>query len=140
MPSATTRDIARQFGISKDVVQRHRTSHLGPALVRIAAAREDLGAETILDQLADLQARTLSALARVEADAEGRPADVGRLVREVRENALATARLCGVLKSDGRVSTIVDNRQQIAISVFGSLTTDELRSLVRLAPPAEVPV
>jgi hypothetical protein len=147
MFTATTRAVALQFGLSKDSVQRHRATHLADALkaarasrerestaiVRAEVDRETVSAESILDQLADLQARTLAALDRAEHDDDSRPADVARIVREVRENALAAARLCGLLK-EGRGQTI-DNRQQIAISVFGEISTDELRQLARLVPP-----
>jgi hypothetical protein len=149
MSTATVRDVARQFGLSKDTVQRHRTLHLALALkaarasrerestaiARVAVEREIVSAETILDQLADLQARTLAALDRAESDEDSRPTDIARIVREVRENALATARLCGLLK-DGHGATI-DNRVQIQINEFKPYSTDELRAVVRRElPPA----
>lgn len=109
------RSIAKQHGLKPNAIMRHRDAHLGPRLARTQAAREardEATASSVLDQMADLQERTLAALERAEK-AKAKPSEIARVVREVRENALATARLTGLLK-DGSVVN-VDARTQVAI-------------------------
>lgn len=69
------RDIARQFAASKDSVARHRSICMREELAASQEAREELHAINVAEQLAELNAKTLTileearaAVARIERD------------------------------------------------------------------------
>lgn len=61
----TLRDIARQFALSKDALYRHK-DHIPPPTIQAAAAADVAHADNLLDQVKQLQAKTLSILAKAE--------------------------------------------------------------------------
>lgn len=125
---ATLRDVARRFGPSKDALARHKAAHIQPSVIRAAEKRGDLRAEHLVEQLRDLQDRTLVQLDRAERE-KAKPAEVARVVKECRENLATMGKLLGAFPTGP--GTLIDNRTQI-LNLEG-LTIDELRSLASLA-------
>jgi len=94
--NATVRDIARRHSVSKDAVHRHKQSHLPRALVQASQAAEVVHGDNLLNQMRDLNARTLTILARAEHTGELRTALAA--IGEVRRNLELLARLMGELE------------------------------------------
>lgn len=69
----SNRAIACQFGVGRMAVQRHR-EHVPQLLVRAAEAKEVAEADTLLDRIESLQARTLAILEAAEQSLEYRTA------------------------------------------------------------------
>ena len=124
------RIVSERFGLSKSSIHRHRTNCMGPAIARVAASREDTSAASILDRMASLQTRTLRLLDAAEAQG-AKPVEAVRIVREVRENELALARLTGLLREG---STTI-HAQSMQIASFDALSVEELRALAQLGTP-----
>src|SRR5579863_4575342 len=101
------RAISNRFGMSAASVLRHKGSHLRPAVARAAEKREEMRPEGLLDQLRDLQSRSLALLTRAELE-KAKPADVARCIKEVRENVELMAKLTGAIGP----GTLIDNRTQ----------------------------
>src|SRR5690348_11134922 len=95
--SGSKRAIAARYGISKDALLRHIKEHVDPKIEVLAVRQESLGLEAIIRQVADIQAKMQAAYERAES-ADAKPADLAKIGREIRENALALARLAGLLK------------------------------------------
>src|SRR6266545_2933433 len=100
---ASLRDIAGQHGVSKSAVGRHKESCVPATLVQAREAAEVAHADSLLDQVKDLQASTLAQLERAEAEGDGRL--VLAAVREARENIALLGKLLGEL----------DDRPQIVV-------------------------
>jgi predicted transcriptional regulator len=83
--SASYRDIAERFALSKTAVSRHVTGGHISALIALAAdAERSAQADTLLDRVEDLQARTLAIL---EASEETREHGTAlSAIREARRN------------------------------------------------------
>jgi DNA-binding transcriptional ArsR family regulator len=65
--SASYRDIARRFSVSKDAVSRHVSSgHLSELVALAADAERAAQADILLDRIEALQQRTEQALAKAE--------------------------------------------------------------------------
>ncbi len=61
------RDIARQFGVSKDAAVRHHDEHLPAALIRARQADETAAADDLLGQVRDLRRHALDILTATKA-------------------------------------------------------------------------
>ena len=61
------RDIARQFGVSKDAAVRHHDEHLPATLIRARQADEMVAADDLLGQVRDLRGHALDILAATKA-------------------------------------------------------------------------
>jgi hypothetical protein len=83
--SASYRDIAERFALSKTAVSRHVTGgHISELLSLAADAERSAQADTLLDRIEDLQARTLAIL---EASEETREHGTAlSAIREARRN------------------------------------------------------
>jgi hypothetical protein len=79
----SNRAMARQFGLSKDAVRRHR-QHIPEILAQASRAEEVAKADSLLDRLEDLQSRTEAILSRVEGT-DNYSAMLGA-IREMRSN------------------------------------------------------
>jgi hypothetical protein len=65
--SLSYRDIARQFGVSKDAISRHVSEgHISELLTLAADAQRAAQADTLLDRIEALQRRVEAFLSRVE--------------------------------------------------------------------------
>ncbi len=83
------------FGVSESAIRRHKANHLPAKLVLAQEAQEVAEAGDLLDQVQDLQARTLAILEAAEREREHRTA-LGA-IREARSNLELLAKLLGQL-------------------------------------------
>jgi hypothetical protein len=103
--SATLRDIAEQFGLSKSTIFRHRTDHLPVHLARARDAAEVASADDLLRELGALRAKAVSLLIAAERAGDLRSALAG--VREARGCLELLARLLGELRDGPEVTITV---------------------------------
>ena len=70
--SDSYRDIARQFGLSKDALARHKESHMPELLLKSQEVKETLQADNLLDQIVyyESEARRFKGLAESQGDLE----------------------------------------------------------------------
>ena len=113
--SDSYRDIARQFGLSKDALARHKESHIPKELLKSNDIQEIAKADALLVQLGEVREKTLSLLDKAEKAADTRVygAPVAYL-REVREQIKLLAELEGRLASQPQI-TIVSSPQWIEL-------------------------
>lgn len=113
--SDSYRAIARQFGLSKDALARHKESHIPKELLKSNDIQEIAKADALLVQLGEVREKTLSLLDKAEKAADTRVygAPVAYL-REVREQIKLLAELEGRLASQPQI-TIVSSPQWIEL-------------------------
>ena len=133
LPISSERIVANQFGVTKASLHRHKVAHLRPSVARVAERREELSAQALVEKLVGYldDAEHGIEVAKNAGDLQG----LARCLKEARETAVYIGKTIG-LWTDQR-STFIDARRQTVN--IGNLTTDELRSLARLAsnePPA----
>jgi len=118
-------DIAGEFHVHEASIQRHRVSHLSPALVAVQARREERRSVKLVDRLD----RVVTAVEKLvhAAEADGSSAKMLAAAREFRSGVELLARLTGEL----------DERPQIvAVNVMASTEVAQMASalLAALAP------
>ncbi len=91
------RDIARQFGISKDALTRHAASHLPAAVLATRDGEEQERAATLHERLELLYAKATTILA--QAEAEGRHNVSLLAIKELRGILEFAAKLAGAMAS-----------------------------------------
>ncbi len=96
---------ARYSSLSRAAIQRHGENHLPAKLVMAQAAEEVAQADTLLDQVRDLQRRALDILNKAEEAGELRTA-LGA-IREARGNLELLAKLLGELDERPSVNVLV---------------------------------
>lgn len=99
------RTLKEQYGISLAAINRHRASHLPERLVKAVEAAEVASADTLLDQVRDLQTRALRILEQAEASGDLRTAIAA--IREARGNLELLARMLGELQESQTVNILV---------------------------------
>jgi hypothetical protein len=87
--------LVAEYRVSKDALSRHKANHLPAKLVMAQAAEEVAQADDLLDQVRDLQARTLAILEAAESTRQHRTALSA--IREARSNLELLAKLLGEL-------------------------------------------
>jgi hypothetical protein len=92
---ASNRSVASLYDASEASVRRHKSNHLPTKLVMAKAAEEVAEADDLLEQVRDLQARTLSILEAAEGSNQHRTALSA--IREARSNLELLAKLVGEL-------------------------------------------
>jgi hypothetical protein len=117
--------IAAEYGVNEAAVQRHRKVHLSPALVAVAARREERRAVKLVDRLDLVVAKVETLIGTAEAD--GNPTQMLAAAREFRSGIELIARLTGEL----------DERPQlVTVNVLASAeVTDLLRVLMSALEP-----
>jgi hypothetical protein len=95
---ASNRSLASLYDVSEAAVRRHKANHLPARLVMAQAAEEVAQADTLLEQVRDLQQRTLTILEASEESQQHRTALAA--IREARSNLEMLARLVGELQSN----------------------------------------
>jgi hypothetical protein len=95
--SASYRDIAGQYGVSRTAISRHTQEHLPETLARAHAAEQAARADELLMDVRRIGVKTLRALTTAEEAEDW--ATVLRAVREARENIRLLAELRGRLDS-----------------------------------------
>ncbi len=91
----SNRSLASLFAVSEQALRRHKANHLPAKLVMAHAAEEVAQADTLLEQVRDLQRRALDILDKAEEAGELRTA-LGA-IREARGNLELLAKLLGEL-------------------------------------------
>jgi hypothetical protein len=66
--------LVAEYRVSKDALSRHRAGHIAPVLVKAQEAADAARGESLLDQLRELQRRTLGLLDQAEAAGKLTPA------------------------------------------------------------------
>jgi len=92
---ASNRSVASLYDVSEAAVRRHKSNHLPAKLVMAANAEEVAEADNLLEQVRDLQARTLAILEAAEHTHQHRTALSA--IREARSNVELLAKLLGEL-------------------------------------------
>ncbi len=114
------RDIARQFGPSKDALVRHHDNHLPAELVKAKDAAEVASADTILDQVQTLRDRALKILDLVEKDKDWRIA-LGA-IREARSCLELLGKLAGELRDGPTINIVVTPEwRQLQAAILAAL-------------------
>ena len=103
------RDIARQFGLSKDAVARHKADHLPKTLVKAQAAQELMRADNLLAHVQHREA----GLEQLDED-----------TRQIQETAMAENDRDGALDAI-KVRTVIARERRAYLELFGQLS-DEL--------------
>jgi len=93
------------FAVSEQALRRHKGSHLPARLVMAEKAEEVAQADDLLDQLKDLQRRTLAILEAAETTNQHRTALSA--IREARSNLELLAKLLGELDERPTVNVLV---------------------------------
>jgi hypothetical protein len=97
--------LVAKYRVSKDSLSRHKANHL-PAKLMIAQAAEEVAvADDLLDQVRDIQARTLAILEAAEETRQHRTALSA--IREARSNLELLAKLLGELDDRPVVNLLV---------------------------------
>lgn len=99
------RDIAGRFGTSSSSLQRHKQDHLPRTLLRAQEVGEVARADSLLDQVYDLQARAINILNHAETDGDQRTALAA--IREARGCLELQGKLVGLLQENTQVNVLV---------------------------------
>jgi hypothetical protein len=102
---ASNRSVASLYDVSEAAVRRHKANHLPAKLVMAQAAEEVAQADDLLDQMQDLQQRTLAILEVAESTNQHRTALSA--IREARSNLELLAKLLGELDERPVVNLLV---------------------------------
>lgn len=106
------RDVAGRFGLSKSAVARHQAEHLPAALVQGAAARDEVRALDVTQQLAAINAASVAILRQAQAARDGDLAlkAIDRIAKQVE----LQSKLIGLL-GDGVVVNIVASPEWLTL-------------------------
>jgi hypothetical protein len=117
--------ISTRYGVGTDSLKRHKTHHLTPAVIRLAAARRNEGsAVPAYERLEDLYNRASALMA--QAENKGSIVGGAAVLRELRQIVETLAKLTGEL----------DERPQITVNLLSSPEVIEVlgRLMAALAP------
>ena len=99
---ASNRSVASLYDVSEAAVRRHKGNHLPAKLVMAEKAQEVAQADSLLEQVRDLQGRALAILDQAEMSGDLRTA-LGA-IREARGNLELLAKLLGELSDAPQVN------------------------------------
>jgi hypothetical protein len=102
---ASNRSAASLYDVSEAAMRRHRTNHLPAALAKAHEAEEIAQADDLLDQVRDIQARTLAIREAAEDARQHRTALSA--IREARSNLELLAKLLGELDDRPQINVLV---------------------------------
>jgi len=104
LEGVSLRDIARQYSVSRAALHRHK-DHIPADLAKAREAKEVAQADNLLDQLKDLQRRTLAILQAAEQDNDHGMAL--KAIKEARGNLELLAKLLGELQERQVINILV---------------------------------
>jgi hypothetical protein len=104
--------VSSLYDVSEAAVRRHKANHLPAKLVMAQAAEEVAQADDLLDQMQDLQRRTLAILEAAESTNQHRTALSA--IREARSNLELLAKLLGEL-DERPVTNILVSAEWISV-------------------------
>lgn len=99
------RNIAEQFSISLGALHRHKSDHIDENLARAKEAQEAAQADSLLDQVRDLQMKALNILSKAEANKDYRAATGA--IREARGCLELLAKLLGELNERPQINILI---------------------------------
>lgn len=99
------RNIAQRVSVSSAALCRHKADHLPATLAKAAAAADVAHADNLLDQVKDLQRRTLAILDQAEQTAQLKTALTA--IGQARGNLELLARLLGELQEQPTINLMV---------------------------------
>src|SRR5215212_11234385 len=118
---ASNRSAASLYDVSEAAVRRHKGNHLPAKLVMAKAAEEVAEADSLLEQVRDLQYKALGILNKAEEAGELRTA-LGA-IREARGNLELLAKLLGELDERPQVNVLVSPQwlelRAVVVSALG---------------------
>lgn len=106
------RAISRATGFSRKAVETYRDESLSEKLIQAKNIQDIAEADDVVEQIKNIQTRTLAVLDEVESN--GDHALFFKGIREVRENAKLSAELAGKLATQPQI-TIVNNSEWIEL-------------------------
>ena len=109
---ASNRSVASPYDVSEAAVRRHKANHLPAKLVMAQAAEELAQADDLLEQMRDLQRRTLAVLEAAESTNQHRTALSA--IREARSNLELLAKLLGEL-DERPVTNVLVSAEWVAV-------------------------
>ena len=113
--SDSYRDIARQFGLSKDALARHKESHIPELLLKSQDVKDSLQADNLLTQLQEARARAIElldmAISAGDTKVYGPPSSY---LSEIRQQIKLWAELEGKLSSQPQI-TIINNPEWVEL-------------------------
>ncbi len=126
------------FAVSEQALRRHKSSHLPTKLVMAHEAEEAAQADNLLEQLGDLQRRTLAILEVAEKTRQHRTALSA--IREARGNLELLAKLLGELDERPTVNVLLSPQWlELRAVIVGALEPhpDARESVLRALEGAE---
>lgn len=112
--SDSYRDIARQFGLSKDALARHKESHIPELLAKSKEIQNTINADTLTDQMEEIREKIKSLLQQaIDAD---NLRDAHNFVGDTLRQIELEAKLLGQIQEQ----SISVNLQQQTISIYQS--------------------
>jgi len=123
--SDSYRDIARQFGLSKDALARHKDSHIPELLSKSEDIKEVVNADNLLAQLQEARTSALDlldkAIAAGDTKVYGPPSSY---LSEIRQQIKLWAELEGRLASQPQI-TIINNPEWVELRTVIIRALDE---------------
>ena len=121
------RAIARQFGVSRHALDRHKKNgHIAQQIAKAAEAKEIAQAENLLSKITTLQETADRILDKAEKAGDIRAACAA--IREVRGVLELMAKVTGELKGDGVTVNIIQSAEfQQVIAILQEELPDEIR-------------
>jgi DNA-binding CsgD family transcriptional regulator len=101
----SNRQIADRFGVGRMMVQRHKP-HIAGALVQAQEVKEVARADTLLDQVQDLNRRALAILARAEEGGDVR--ECCAAIRECRGVLELLAKVAGQIPPENQTNVLIN--------------------------------
>lgn len=98
--------LAAQYRVSEDAIQRHKQNHLPERLLKAQEAQNVAQADDLLSQVLELQQRTLTILKNAEARHNDKTALSA--IREARSNLELLAKLQGKIDARTQVNILVN--------------------------------
>jgi len=106
------RNMAERYGLGLTSLSRHKQSHLPKHLAKAQEVREIAQADSLLDQMRDLQEKTLAILDK-NMSKDQRIALTA--IREARSNLDLIGRLIGELDESPKVAVLVNNPEWVTV-------------------------
>ena len=107
------RGVSRRFDCSEDALRRHKAEHVPAHMAQAHDAQDVANADSLLDQVRDLQRKALGILDKAENAGDLRAATSA--IREARECIVLLAKLMGELDERAQVNILVLSPEWLAI-------------------------
>ncbi|MGI8406324.1 MAG: hypothetical protein ACR2OE_16460 [Thermomicrobiales bacterium] len=106
--SASFRDIARQYAVSKDALARHKREHLAPRLAQVVERNEQADIRTAIDVVAQLKAINGAALSVLTEARNAGDGDLAlRAIDRIQRQVELQAKLIDLINDGDTVNIII---------------------------------